>query len=111
MIKKLSILTLFLFCINSYAEDNNEQFVHDTAHFGASYAINMFSYGLFRKAFKMDQTNALIFSAFTTLAIGFTYKYMEGMESGQMPANLGRAMLLNTAGVGGAVFTVKAFDF
>lgn len=93
-------------CSNIYADSEHEQFVHDLSHFGTSYFFTTFGYGLNCKALHMDKTHAFIFSAFTTLVIGMTYKAMENH-----PTNVGRSMIGNGFGVLGSYITISMFDF
>lgn len=89
----------------------DEAGAHFMAHFGGSYMINTISYGFYRRAFRMDATSAMIASSCTTLLIGFTYKYMQAMEEGQMPANTGKAMLQNLGGVAASNVSIFMFKF
>jgi hypothetical protein len=109
---KMLMFTLILLPTNIRADESHEQEVHNVAHFGASFAINQFSYAFYTKAFRMDKNTALGFSIFTTLLVGFTYKYMEAMST-TTPGipGLGQSMLWNGIGVAGSVFTIKIGDF
>lgn len=78
------------------------------AHIGTSYAIQTASYGLAKKAFKMDQTNAIIFSAFTTFMVGFTKEMMDAGKTRRLDmGDLGA----NVAGQALSIGTVLMFDF
>lgn len=92
------------------ADESHENLVHATAHFGASFAINQTLYTVNRQILQMDKPNALIFSVFTTLAIGFTYKYMEVMSTPlgtDVTQDMARAMIWNVAGVLGSSFVIE----
>lgn len=80
---------------------------HKAAHMGSAFMLNTALYGFSKKGLRLTSTDAFIFSAFTTLAIGAAYK---GMERGGSKT-FGDAMLYN--GIGSASFglTVLMFDF
>lgn len=107
---QLLILSLLVVVRPAKADESHENVVHATAHFGASYALNHLFYTINRKGFQMDKGNALVFSIFTTLAIGFTYKYMEAMSQ-PVGTNVGpdmlRAMVWNSAGIVGSTFVIE----
>lgn len=86
---------------------DDSQTVHDTAHFGASYAITMFGYGFYTKVFRMEPIPAFIFSAVLTTCIGYSYKAM----TKDSPSSYGRSMLYNTYGILGAGATITVFKF
>lgn len=81
---------------------------HQAAHFGTSFALNAFTYGLSKKAFHLTNTESFIFSAFTTLTLGAAYEYMRGTGPVR---NLGTAMEYNALGVSGFGLCVQLFDF
>jgi hypothetical protein len=112
-INTMIIVVCFLLCNTTLADPAHDQLVHDTAHFGASYSLSMFTYGFTHKVLGMTKNESFIFSALSTLAIGFMYKAM--MASDLPPERgipgLGRAMLMNGVGIGAMGVTVAAFDF
>lgn len=87
---------------------DHEDFVHLTAHVGASYAINTFSYGLWSRAFKCSRTDAVILAAVTTFMIGAIYK---GVEFGTTPAEVSTAFERNLIGIGLSAGTIFLFSF
>lgn len=89
--------------------NGDEADAHFAAHFGASYAINMFTYGVAKRAFKMDSTAAFIFSSVATLTLGVLYKLSEPPPG--VPGQFQKAMLQNGAGVLGAGATIAVFQF
>ena len=112
--KRFMVLALVLCARYAVAETPaHEDFVHLTAHMGASYAINTFMYGFSRKALHFDRTDALIFSAFTTLFVGAMWKVMEQPDVGSTlnGAEFKTSMLRNALGVGLSAGTVLMFDF
>ncbi len=86
----------------------HEQSVHDSAHFGASFAINTFSYAVFKQGFQMPRGVALVFSTFTTTFVGITYKMLEPARG---DAGIPRALLFNGLGTIGSVITINIGDF
>jgi hypothetical protein len=106
--KKLIIVLMLSLSLSSKADDVFGQ--HFVPHFVLSYGIELGSYEIFKNAFRMDRTNAVIFSVFTTLTVGLMYKAMEMNQNG-WPADTGRSMLFNAIGTGAAVGTVYAFHF
>lgn len=56
------------------------------------------------------QFTSFAFGAFTSLVIGFTYKYMEGMEDGKMPSNFGKSMIFNGIGIAVPAIVLMHFD-
>lgn len=87
-----------------------DQTTHDVAHFGASFAIETFTYGIVKKSLKLSETESFAISVFTTFLIGFTYKYVEQMNQINN-VNFDRPMFFNAVGIGSAVLTIKMFDF
>jgi len=77
------------------------------AHFGVSYAFQTTMYGFSKKAFRMEKTDALIFSAFTTILLTTAAEYMGGpgsrVDGGDIKANI--------LGTGAASATILMFDF
>lgn len=85
---------------NALASDGTDK----AAHLGVSYAINTISYGLVKGAFRLDRTQALVVSAFTTLLVGAVKESMDrDFDAGDMGHNiLGTAL---------SVGTVLVFEF
>lgn len=75
------------------------------AHFGVSYALQTWMYGFSRKAFRLNKTEALIFSVFTTLTVTTAVEYLPGQtfDTGDIKAN--------ALGIGASVGTILMFDF
>lgn len=109
MMKYLLLLTLALGVINQACADDAD--AHFAAHFGMSYAINTFSYGLAKEALRMDKTDAIIFSVGLTLMAGAIYKFMELTPDGQGSSTIPKAMLYNALGSGAFVATSYMFKF
>lgn len=107
------LLGLMCYSITAKADvvtSSDPNLEHFAAHFGISYMLNTFSYGVCRKALGLTQKDSFIFSAFTTLAIGFTFKYLEVMNGGNT-SSWGSSMLQNAAGVGASIGTMYIFKF
>lgn len=117
-----------------YAED----LMHFAAHVGASYAINTVSYSLVNSimlsgtgcggdgAYSTDcvsirqrsRVKSLVVSAIVTLAVGFTYKYLElkkcenaGGQACWSAIGGNTSMLRNTLGVAASAGTIMVFKF
>jgi hypothetical protein len=80
------------------------------AHLGISYALNTAFYGFNKKALKMDTKNALLFSAFTTLALGFTKEMMDAVERGDERFD-SHDFFYDVLGTGLSVGTCLVFEF
>jgi heme/copper-type cytochrome/quinol oxidase subunit 3 len=116
--RKLIIIALMFMAFNLLAESarpgtSDEETVHFAAHFGMSYAISMFTYGIAEKAFRFDKTDAMIFSVVSTLMVGAAYEVLQEGETNN--PNFGqdfkKAMFRNAAGIAAFGVTVKVFDF
>lgn len=77
------------------------------AHFGISYAFQTFTYGFSRKAFRLDKTDAMVFSIFTSIVLTTAAEYMGGPES----RFDGNDIKANVLGIGAASGTILMFDF
>lgn len=96
----------------SHAESSDEASTHFAAHFGMSFAISAFSYGIAKNAFHCSPTEAFVFSAVTTLMIGAVYKFTEiAPNDPHWPSSFGRAMGENALGIGAFGFSAFAFKF
>lgn len=97
---RLLILVLLLSGLTGQAVERDK-----AAHFGASYALQTWTYGFSRKAFRLNKTEALIFSVFTSLIVTTAVEYMPGQtfDVGDIKAN--------ALGIGASVLTIKMFDF
>ena len=100
--KRLAIILLLVLGINAaYAETDK------VAHFGVSYALQTATYGFSRKAFRLDKTDAMVFSVFTSILLTTAAEYMGGpgshFDGGDIKANV--------LGVGAASATILMFDF
>lgn len=93
---------LILFTSGAFAVETDK-----AAHFGISYAMQTTTYGFARKAFRMEKTDALIFSLFSTVLLTTAAEYMGGPNShfdgGDIQANI--------LGAGVSAGTVLMFDF
>lgn len=98
------ILISCVFITTAKAEDN---VIHLSEHIGASYAITMLGYGMYRSAFGMPKTTAFIFASLLSGLVGLSYKYMEphGLEGDQFR----RSMYGNGIGIGAAGITILAW--
>lgn len=111
ILKKALILICFVLTAPVFGGDEaHENVVHAAAHFGTSFAINQFFYAANQRVLRMDKPHALGFAIFTTLVVGFTYKYLEVMS--QPPgSNVGpdivRALVWNSAGVLGSCVVIE----
>lgn len=103
---KQLILGLILVCPLAHAESDTAE-VHFAAHFGTSYAIQTFAYGVSKQAAGMDNTDALIFAAVVTLT-GTTLRQV--LAAGDSPVNT-TGILQNAFGVAASIGTCLMFDF
>lgn len=74
------------------------------AHFGVSYAAQTFTYGLAKRALRLDGADALIFSIFTTMLITTAKECLDTKADG-------RDIKHNALGVLAASATIVMFDF
>ena len=88
---------------------NGTQREHFAYHFVASGAIYTGSYLFVHDVLGCTKTDSVIFSAFTTLLIGFTYKYMEQMHQ-TSNVDFGRPMIYNSIGVFVPAVVLWRFD-
>jgi hypothetical protein len=101
-------LLILLACAHTFADD---ALTHAAAHIGTSFAINQIAYGFNTKILKLNQPKSLVLAAIAALAVGFTFKAVEGIGQGGLPPSTGRAMIENAAGVGAAIGTNLVFKF
>jgi len=92
-----------LLCSTSYAIEPDK-----VNHFAAVYAIQTVSYGISSHAFRMERTDALVFSAAVTSMVWFT---KEMFDAGKTRRLDGGDILANVAGQAAAIGTVFVFDF
>lgn len=104
--KPILLILLTIFAQTSKAQDpppslfsESGDGTHFMKHFITSSVIYTGLYLFTNKKLRCFKMDSFIFSAFTTLLIGFTYKYVQGLEEGYVPPNLGKAMLFNGIGV------------
>jgi hypothetical protein len=71
---------------------------HFAYHFAASGALYTAQYLFMHDVLGCTKTDSFIFSAFSTLLIGFTYKALEQMDQSQN-VDFGRPMIYNGIGV------------
>lgn len=100
----MKYLLIMLIGLNCVALD-----VDKSAHMGTSYILNTTFYGINKKVLKMDTANALLFSAFTTLAIGAIKESIDAIEKNKEYD--GGDMMYNALGVGLSIGTVYIFEF
>ena len=94
---KLSLL-LALFSLPARADTDK------AAHFGVAYAAQSLTYGFAKKAFRLNRTEALIFSAFTVLVVSTAKEVTDRkFDAGDVRANM--------LGIATASATVLIFDF
>lgn len=74
------------------------------AHFGVAYAAQSFTYGFAKKALRLNRTEALIFSAFTTFVLTTAKEYTDRRVDG-------RDIKHNAMGIAAASATILMFDF
>jgi hypothetical protein len=100
---KLIVVALLCVGLTAKAEVETDK----AAHFGVSYAAQMVTYGLAKKALRLNRKQALIFSLFTTILVTTAAEYMGGpgsrVDGGDIKANI--------LGAGAAAGTVLMFDF
>lgn len=106
---KLLLFSIITLVFLSNLGKADEQETHFAAHFGMSYAINAFTYGLSKQALHLEPMDAFVFSAVATLAVGAIYKFTEIAPGA--PNTLPRAMLQNTCGVLAFGLTALMFKF
>lgn len=94
-----TILTLSLLtCPRAWADSDK------AAHLGVSYMINTASYGIYRRAFGLNQGDALWMSMATTMLIGLTKEALDAKPDGH-------DVFANGIGTVLSVGTVLVFDF
>lgn len=99
---KYSLLVLtMLVSLKSQADQNLDK----VAHFGLSYALQTGTYGLAKKAFRLEKRDAILFSVFASLLVTTSVEYMPGnnFDTGDI--------LANGLGIGAATATILMFDF
>lgn len=94
---KLSLIILLTFYTTITHAESNEV-IHFAEHFTSSAALYTAFYSTMHYGLGVSRTDSFIFSAFSTLLIGFTYKYIEQMNQ-PSNVNFGKPMLYNTIGV------------
>ena len=87
----------------------NGEGTHFTEHFLASAAIFSGIYIGMHDGLGADKTTSFVFGAFTSLLIGFTYKYTEQMGQ-TAPVDFGKPMLYNAIGVAVPAVVLIHFD-
>lgn len=108
-------LIILALMTNLAVADDHDDLVHFAAHFGMSYAINTFSYGLFRgmskSAGRADdpvlRMQEMVMAAAFTLIVGFSYKAIELAP----PSDVAHSMFLNVLGVAAANISFVAFQW
>ena len=110
---RLGKYVLMVALISGVAKADDTSLVHFSAHFGMSYAIDTFSYGLLRGLSQsagkgQDQSlriQEMAFAVAFTLLIGFAYKALEAAPAGETA----HSMIENGLGVGAATLSFVAF--
>lgn len=100
MKKLVTILMLILFTSGAFATETDK-----VAHFGVSYALQSGLYGFSKKAFRLNKTDAIIFSMFTTMLVTTAAEYMPGQTFDS------KDILANGIGATTATATILMFDF
>lgn len=99
--KKLVIILMVILCTaGAFAQDTDK-----VAHFGVSYALQTGLYGLSKKAFRLEKTDAIIFSMFATMLFTTAAEYMPGQTFDS------KDILANGLGATTATATILMFDF
>jgi hypothetical protein len=106
----LVALIAMLAAQNCKAESVPDQSTHDWDHIGTAYAIQTFTYGLSKNAFHLQTGDAIIFSAFLTGILTFTYSYVTAQASNATALPM-HDVLMNSIGQGAAVGTILMFKF
>ncbi len=105
---KTLLLLVILLSSLSVRADEHDDFVHFTAHAGASFAINTAVYAFNKRALGLERTDNLIFSAVSTLMVGTVYKLLERSASDQSILN---STLQNSVGIGFSMVVIEFGDF
>lgn len=103
---KRLVTLLLLFCSQAYGSTHDD-FVHLTAHVGASYTLQTIFYGIGSRGLGMTTLGAESFALASTMAIGFAYKLTENAPA----SDVARAMAQNLAGSLLAIGTHITFHF
>lgn len=96
--KRLAIIIMMVASLSKADTDK-------VAHFGVSYALQTGLYGFSKKALRLDKTDAIIFSMFTTMLVTTAAEYMPGQHFD------GKDILANGIGATTATATILMFDF
>lgn len=109
---KLLILLMFGFLFHStksMAETDANQYDHDWAHLGTSFALQTISYGLVKSLEpNMDKTEALILSGLLTFGLTFSYEMLKVPTTGNLDTH---TVLMNGIGQGVGIGTMLIFNF
>lgn len=92
------------------AKADHEDDVHAIAHIGASFTIELITYGISHKALKLSRPASLIVATATTLLVGFAYKYSE-THSASFNREMSKSMFRNGIGVGLGIASIELFSF
>lgn len=100
--KKLLLIALLLSTTSMAIETDK------AAHIGTSYALQTAVYGIAHKGFRMDQVDAIVFSAATVFLVGFTKEMIDGGKTRKVDVgDIGA----NVAGQALSIGTILMFDF
>jgi len=98
---KLIFIALML-CASANAESlfsANGDGTHFAEHFVSSGLIFTGTYLAMHDGLGAPKLTSTIFGVAVAEVAGFTYKYMEWMQEGYMPKNMGKSMLFNQIGI------------
>lgn len=108
MKSRVRYLILLLLLIPRASLSDDYESTHRWDHIGTTYAVQMFTYGFYKEAFKLERPAATVFSTLTTFALTFTYSYFTAMQTGQLQY---RDLASNGIGQAAAVGTIFMFSF
>jgi hypothetical protein len=102
--RKLFITIAMLFQSCSHPVFADQASTDTGAHFGVSYTLTAFTYGLSKKALRLQPLEAYLFSSLLVSAIGLSKEYMDKSISGS-------DIVANQVGVLTFGLTMVAFEF
>lgn len=103
---RLLMLMLLLVSATSRAESDSAE-VHFASHFGLSYALETFAYGLSSRGLRMERGDALLFSSVAVMVGGVLRQVL---AAGQGPVGTD-GIWQNALGVAASVGTSVVFEF
>jgi hypothetical protein len=86
------------------------QSAHDWDHASTSFALQIVTYGLAKRAFHLEDEDAMIMSIATTLFLTFSYTAMSSFQNNNGTLDT-HTLLMNTIGQSAAIGTIYMFSF